>query len=65
VAGILKECEIFMCVRLGSLLSPLLFIIVTDEVTRKIRKGVPWKLMFAGDLALTEERKHLKHRDVQ
>jgi len=41
----------------GSVLSPLLFIIVKvmDELTKEIRKGVPWELMFADDLALTEE----------
>ena len=38
-----------------SVLSPLLFIIVMDELSKDIRKGVPWELMFADDLALTEE----------
>jgi len=28
---------------------------VMDELTKDIRKGVPWELMFADDLALTEE----------
>jgi len=26
-----------------------------DELPKEIRKGVPWKLMFADELALTEE----------
>jgi len=26
-----------------------------DELTKEIIKGVPWELMFADDLALTEE----------
>jgi len=42
-------------VQRGSVLSPLLFIIIMDELTKEIRKGVEWELMFADDLALTEE----------
>jgi len=36
----------------GSFLSPLVFIIIMDELTKEIRKGVPWELMFADDVAL-------------
>jgi len=53
--GISEEFNIVVGVHQGSLLNPLLVIIVMDELTKKIRKGVPWKLMFADDLALTEE----------
>ena len=49
MAGKSKEFEILVVVHRGSVLSPLLFIIVMDEVTRKIRKGVPWGLMFADE----------------
>jgi hypothetical protein len=36
----------------GSVLSPLLFITVMEEVTKKVRQGSPWELLFADDLAL-------------
>ena len=42
----------------GSILSPLLFIVVMDEVTKKVRNGVPWKLGYVDDLVLTAESEH-------
>jgi Reverse transcriptase (RNA-dependent DNA polymerase) len=57
MAGISKELDILVGVHQGSVLSLLLFIVVMDEVTKEIRKGVPWELMFADDLALTKETK--------
>jgi len=36
-------------------LSPLLFILVMDELSKEIKNGVPWELMCADDLALIEE----------
>ena len=47
-----------MGVHQGSILSPLLFIVVMDEVTRKVRNGVPWKLGYADDSVLTAELEH-------
>ena len=55
MAGKSEEFDILVGVHQGSVLSPLLFIIVMDELSKDIRKGVPWELMFADDLALTEE----------
>jgi len=52
MAGISVEFNILVGVHQGSVLSPLLFIIVMDELTEEIRKGVPWELMFADDLTL-------------
>src|SRR5580693_3308634 len=40
-------------------LSPLLFIIVLEALTRKCRKGVPYELLFAGDLILMAESMEL------
>ena len=36
----------------GSVLSPLLFIIVLEAVTEECRSGLPWELFYADDLAL-------------
>ena len=36
----------------GSVLSPLLFIIVLEALSRDFRVGVPWELFFADDLVI-------------
>jgi len=39
----------------GSALSPMLFIIVMEEITREIKTGLPWEILFADDLILMAE----------
>ena len=39
----------------GSVLSPLLFVIVMDVVSRVVRGGLPWELLYADDLVLMDE----------
>ena len=36
----------------GSVLSPLLFIIVLEALSRKFRAGVPWENLYADDLVI-------------
>ena len=36
----------------GSVLSPLLFIIVMGAVTHRMREGLPWEMPYADDLLL-------------
>ena len=36
----------------GSVLSPLLFIIVMEAVTPSVREGLPWEMLYADDLVL-------------
>ena len=39
----------------GSVLSPLLLIVVMEEATNECRIGDPWELLYADDLVLTAE----------
>src|SRR5260221_1756421 len=39
----------------GSVLSPLLFVIVMDMVSKELREGLPWELLYADDVVLMAE----------
>ena len=58
-----KEFEVKIGVHQGSVLSPLLFITVMEEVSKKVRRGIPWEALFADDLAVlaTEKEELLEH----
>ena len=43
----------------GSVLSPLLFIIMLEALTREFREGLPMELLYADDLVLISETKEL------
>ena len=44
-----------MGVHQGSVLSPLLFIIVLEALSREFRTGYPWELLYADDLMISSE----------
>jgi hypothetical protein len=50
-----EEFEVRVGVHQGSVLSPLLFTIVLDELSKSFREGLPWELLYADDLALIAE----------
>ena len=39
----------------GAVLSPLLFMIVMEALSKEFRVGCPWELLYAGDLVLVAE----------
>ena len=49
-SGESKPFEVKVGVHQGSVLSPLLFIIVMEALSRKFREGLPYELLFADDL---------------
>ena len=50
-----SEFEVKVGVHQGSVLSPLLFIIVLEELAKSFREGLPWELLYADDLVLLAE----------
>jgi len=58
VYGNSKGFEVKVCMHQGSALSPLLFLIVVEAISREFRVALPWELLYADDLAVladTEE----------
>ena len=50
--GFSKEFEVKVGVNQGSVLSPLLFIIVLEALSCEFRAGVPWEDLYADDLVI-------------
>ena len=53
--GYSEEFEVKAGVHQGSVLSPLLFIIVLEALSREFRSGVPWEDLYADDLVIIAE----------
>ena len=53
--GYSEEFEVKVGVHQGSVLSPLLFIIVLEALSREFRSGVPWEDLYADDLVIIAE----------
>ena len=47
-----EEFGVGVGVHQGSVLSPLLFILVLEALSREFRTGVPWELLYADDLTI-------------
>ncbi|RUS86150.1 hypothetical protein EGW08_006098 [Elysia chlorotica] len=50
--GYSEEFEVKVGVHQGSVLSPLLFIVVLEALSREFRSGVPWEDLYADDLVI-------------
>ena len=53
--GCSDEFQVKVGVHQGSVLSPLLFIIVLEALSREFRSGVPWEDLYADDLVIIAE----------
>ena len=53
--GYSTEFEVKVGVHQGSVLSPLLFIAVMEVVTRGVKEGLPWELLYVDDLVLVAQ----------
>ena len=51
--GYSEEFGVGVGVHQGSVLSPLLFIIVLEALSREFRTGCPWELLYADDLMIS------------
>ena len=49
----------------GSALSPYLFALVMDEVTRDIQGDIPWCMLFADDVVLVDESQARVNRKLE
>ena len=50
-----RSFEVKVDVHQGSALSPLLFVIVMEAISREFRVALPWELLYADDLAVIAE----------
>ena len=64
-AGDSKSFEVKVGVHQGSVLSPLLFAVVMDQVTKESREGLPWELLYADDLVLIAPSKEELQRKLE
>jgi len=55
VYGNSKGFEVKVGMHQGSVLSPLLFVIVMEAISREFMVALPWELLYAGDLAVIGE----------
>ncbi|XGW10232.1 hypothetical protein V3C99_012037 [Haemonchus contortus] len=64
-AGTSTDFPISVGVHQGSALSPLLFVVVMDAITKDLQKPAPWTLLYADDVMLASEDKSELESQVQ
>ena len=55
IRTVYKGFEVKVGMHQGSGLSPLLFVIVMEAISREFRAALPWELLYADDLAVIAE----------
>ena len=55
VYGSSSSFEVKVGMHHGSALSPLLFVIVMEAISREFRVALPWELLYANDLVVIAE----------
>ena len=50
-----QSFEVKVSMHQGSALSPLLFVIVVEAISREFRLALPWELLYADDLIVVAE----------
>ncbi|EYC44867.1 hypothetical protein Y032_0447g1625 [Ancylostoma ceylanicum] len=63
--GTSQDFRVNVGVHQDSALSPLLFILVMDAITKDIQKNVPWTLLYADDVMLAAKTKAELEQQVQ
>ena len=51
-----EELDVNVGVHQGSVLNPLLFIMVLEALSLDFRSGLPWEMLYADDVVLIAER---------
>ena len=64
-AGLTKPFKVMVGLHQGSALSPLLFAVVTDQLTGEVRNKAPWSMMFADDIVLVRESREEVEQDLE
>ena len=63
--GIREEFEVKVGVHQGSVLSPPLFKIVLEALSKAFRGGLPWEILYADDLVLIAESEEDLIKNIQ
>ena len=64
-AGLTEEFKVDVGLHQGSALSPFLFAIIMDKLTKDIRKDATWDMLFADDIVLTRQNSRELEDDLE